>query len=133
MRTDLLIAEGNAQLREDYKRLFGELGIRVETATDGLECWAKLQECAPDALVLDMDMHWGGGAGVLARLREYRDIRLTPEVFITGFDSPVILSRRYGIAMRSCFQKPFRPRDLLESVCAVIDADAEPALSANLV
>ena len=125
MSTDLLIAEANAQLREDYERLFGGLGIQVQTAADGLECWAKLQKCSPDALVLDMDMPWGGGEGVLARLREDRDITINPAVFITGLYSPILLSRRYGIAVDSCFQKPFRPSELLESVCAVVDAGAE--------
>ena len=131
MTTDLLIAEPNAELRGVCESLFSEMGIRVETAADGLECWSKLQESTPDALVLDMDMPWGGGEGVLARLREDHYDMLSPAVFITGVDSPIILSRRYGIAVRNCFQKPFRPSELLASVCAVVDADAKTALSGN--
>lgn len=131
MKTDLLIADSDTQLRQDYERLFGEAGIRVVTAADGLECWTRLQQCTPDALVVDMDMLWGGGAGVLARLRDDRDNKLTPAVFITGLDSPVALSKRYGIAVQSCFQKPLQPNDLLASVCAVIDSDFEAAVSGN--
>ena len=124
MKTDLLIAEANTNLRELYERFFGEMGIRVETAFDGLECWAKLLEFAPDVLVLDMDLLWGGGDGVLARLRNDRDEKLSPTVFITGFDSPISMSRRFGIAIENCLQKPFEPGELLESVCAFVDADA---------
>ena len=132
MRTDLLIAEADTTLRDAYESLFGKLGIQVETAADGLECWKTLQRRNPDVLVLDMDMPWGGGEGVLARLKEDCEESLNPAIFLTGVDSPQVLSSRYGIAVGSCFQKPFRPSELLESVCAVIDAASATPHTANL-
>ncbi len=39
MRTGLLVAEPDAELRRIYARLSSVLGFRVETAADGLECW----------------------------------------------------------------------------------------------
>jgi hypothetical protein len=44
----------------------------VETASDGLDCLKKLRRATPAALVLDLKLHWGGGDGVLAWLREDR-------------------------------------------------------------
>lgn len=125
MRTDLLIAEADAELRSAYGRLFSEVGLRVETAADGLECWTKLRGCSPGALVVDMEILWGGGDGVLARLREDRNGAVTPIVFVTGDDPPMVLSRRVGIAVGSCFQKPFRMSRLLDSVCTELDTGAE--------
>lgn len=62
MRAELLIAESDAELRGIYDRLSSMLGYQVETAADGLECWSKLRDGSPDALVLDVDILWGGAA-----------------------------------------------------------------------
>ena len=122
MRTGLLIAEADAELRRIYDRLSLMLGFHVETAADGLECWTKLRACSPEALVVDVEIPWGGGDGVLARLREDCDGGATPAIFVTGEEQPEVLARRFGIAAASCFQKPFRVVALLDSVCAVIAA-----------
>src|SRR5262249_26478362 len=47
-----------------------ERGYDTETATDGLDCIRKLRRRQPAVLVLDLEMRWGGGDGVLAWLRE---------------------------------------------------------------
>lgn len=60
MTTGLLIAESDPELRGIYDRLSSMLGCHVETAADGVECWGKLRACSPDALVLDVDILWGG-------------------------------------------------------------------------
>jgi CheY-like chemotaxis protein len=122
MRTGLLIAESDAELRRIYDRLSSVLGFPVETAANGLECWTKLRALAPDALVVDVEIPWGGGDGVLARLRDDSEAPATPAVFVTGDDPPEALSRRFEIPIGRCFQKPFRLTVLLESVCAVVAA-----------
>ena len=122
MRTGLLIAEADAELRGIFDRHSSALGFDVQTAADGLECWAKLQARAPDALVVDVEIPWGGGDGVLACLREHSDGTMAPAVFVTGDDRPEVLSRRFGIPLGHCFQKPFQLSRLLDSVRAVVAA-----------
>ena len=122
MRTGLLIAEGDAELRSMYDRLSSALGLSVETSADGLECWTKIRARRPDALVVDMEIRWGGGDGVVACLREDSDGTPVPAIFVTGDDRPDVLSRRFGIPLGQCFQKPFRFGALLDSVCAVVAA-----------
>jgi two-component system phosphate regulon response regulator PhoB len=70
MKPPLLIAEGNAELCDLYRKFIAGRGYAVETASDGLDCLAKLRRARPAALVLDLDLRWGGGDGVLAWLRE---------------------------------------------------------------
>ena len=125
MRTGLLIAEADAELRRIYDRLSLILGFHIETAADGLECWTKLRACSPEVLVVDVEIPWGGGDGVLARLREDSDGGVTPAIFVTGGDQPEVLARRFGIAARNCFQKPFQVLALLDCVCAVVTADRQ--------
>ena len=70
MKRTLLIAEGDTELCNLYRHLLMERGYTVETSNDGLDCLRKLRRGIPDVLVLDLDLHWGGGEGVLAWLRE---------------------------------------------------------------
>ena len=119
MRTDVLIAEADAKLCGTYERMLAGSGLLVETATDGLDCWAKIRTRCPDALLVDMDLLWGGSDGVLARLREDSDAADAPEIFVTGDDSPEVLSRRAGIDVTRCFQKPVEIKMVLNSMCDV--------------
>jgi len=81
MKTDssLLIADGDEQLCSLYEMFLTECGYDVETASDGLDCLNKLRPVAPAVLILDMELRWGGGDGVLAWLR---DESLTNEVSV---------------------------------------------------
>jgi CheY-like chemotaxis protein len=123
MNTGLLIAEPDAELRRIYSRLSSVLGFHVETAADGLECWTKLRALSPDALVIDAEIPWGGGDGVLACLREH-DSRGAgaPTVYVMGDDPPEALSSRFDIPAGQCFQKPLQLAALFDSVCNGISA-----------
>lgn len=125
MTIGLLIAAADAELRRIFDRLSSVLGFSVETAADGLECWTKLRACAPAVLVVDLEILWGGGEGVLACLRDDSDGAMAPAVFVTGDDAPEVLSRRFGIPIERCFQKPYRLNELLDSVCWVVGTDRQ--------
>jgi DNA-binding response OmpR family regulator len=76
----LLLTEVDADLRDIYRLFLVERGFAVETASDGLECLAKLRRLDPDLLILDQDLLWGGADGVLAWMRE------------SASDTPVVLT-----------------------------------------
>jgi|GEM_PF-1792264 CheY-like chemotaxis protein len=125
VKTDVLIAEADAKLCGTYQRLFAASGLRIETAVNGLDCWTKLRSSPPDALLVDVDLLWGGSDGVLARLREDTCSASQPEVFVTGDESPEVLSRRSGVAVGRCFQKPLQIGYILDSICDVFSSDPE--------
>ncbi len=70
MKQRLLIADRDAELCELYRTFLADMGYDAETCTDGLDCLAKLRQATPAVLVLDLELLWGGGDGVLAWLRE---------------------------------------------------------------
>jgi len=67
-------------------------------------------------LVIDAEILWGGGDGVLARLRDAPFRSMVPVVFIMGPERPDVLSRRFGVPARFCFQKPLQLGVLLGTV-----------------
>ena len=70
MSLEILIALADETLAEKYTRFFRNSGFRVAQAWNGLDCWDSVQRLRPDAVILDEPLLWGGGDGVVARLRE---------------------------------------------------------------
>jgi len=116
MNPILLIADGDMPRRDLYSRLFTDRGYVVETATGGLQCLAQLRRLRPAVLVVHSDLPWGGGGGVLARMREDSDLPAVPVVLVgtTGISPSDILRSR----VVACLLKPFRLETLIEAVSA---------------
>jgi CheY-like chemotaxis protein len=120
MKPIVLVADGDSQLRELYEMYLGECGYEVETAADGLECVAKLRQMKPAALLLDLQLPWGGGDGVVDWLRQES----------STFGAPVVLTStlHYGQEVTQGVQppvvrilaKPFTLTALLESLSAAL-------------
>jgi hypothetical protein len=74
-------------------------------------------------LILDLQLLWGGGEGVLARMREDADIPLTPVVLVSTTATTDYLAPVVG-----CLTKPFRLKALVEQVtAAALKARQAPA------
>ncbi|MFO0879503.1 MAG: response regulator [Gemmataceae bacterium] len=131
MKPILLIAEADTELRDIFRKFLSERSFDVETASDGLECMAKLRRLRPDLLILDRELLWGGGDGVLACLRESACATRVIQIATTlGPDhaeelkAPVV--RRLA--------KPFSLKALLEFVGEAIASavPADPSANASL-
>lgn len=120
MRRTLLIANGDSPLCEDYQRILNERGYDVETASDGLDCLEKLRQATPDVLLLEWELPWGGGAGVLADLREDRSMESLPVVLIANVIDPQQMAEFIESPVIDFLHKPFSLTKLLASLQAAI-------------
>ncbi|MGO9468249.1 MAG: response regulator transcription factor [Isosphaeraceae bacterium] len=120
MKQRLLIADGDTVLCEVYRGFLTERGYEVETSTDGLDCLAKLRQATPAVLVLDLELLWGGGDGVLAWLREESRAPRVPVLLtataadpadVAGFNEPPVVDY---------LPKPFALAGLLESIRSAV-------------
>ena len=80
----ILIADPDGDLLRTYQQVLGEEGFEVETAGDGLTCVARLRDFQPHVLVLDPEIQWGGGEGVLAMIHEDPEVPFLPVVILRG-------------------------------------------------
>ena len=117
MKPPLLVADRDAELRRLFARYLRTNGYYVMTATQGLDCLEKLRRFSPAALLLDLELCWGGGDGVLAWLREEG----------AAYTVPVIVTVTEGSAPPAAeppivrvLPKPFSPSALLDSVHAAL-------------
>jgi CheY-like chemotaxis protein len=104
----VLVAESDAALATRYGACLRREGYDVHFAADGLDCWTRLHELRPTVLLLQWELPWGGGDGVVARLRE--DWR-GPDIFVavTMADPiPVNSVELSQTPVRACLRKPLR-------------------------
>lgn len=112
----VLIADSDEQFMELLQSYLWDMGHEVEYATTGMACIAILRDYAPDVLVLDDELLWGGCAGVLAEMQE--------DPFLA--DTPVILTSDSGDKFPSLnpnvtalLRKPFRLTDLARQIASI--------------
>jgi CheY-like chemotaxis protein len=109
----VLFADADREFRDVYAWLLSSYGFRVETAADGLECLGKLRHFVPDLLILNLELPWGGGEGVLAVME---DPRLLPArvVLTSAVASAQALDGLASPPRIQGLSKPFRLSTLVE-------------------
>jgi two-component system cell cycle response regulator len=112
----VLIADGDEPLLAYYRERLGCHGFLVITATSGVECVEKLRRCAPDVLVLEPSLPWGGGDGVLAMMHEAPDVPLVPVVVLTYGRDPGALYRLAPFGAADYQVKPLSAERLAERI-----------------
>lgn len=70
MATHILVADRNSVVRKSCRRFFTASGYDVSAEVDALQCIEQLQSLSPDLPILDPEIPWRGGAGVLSWLQE---------------------------------------------------------------
>lgn len=116
----VLFADANREFRDDYVWWLSSCGFKVETADDGLECLAKLRQFVPDLLILDLELPWGGGEGVLGVMRE--DPWLLPtRVVLTSAVAPAqVLDGLASPPVVQALTKPFQLSALMERAAITV-------------
>ena len=85
MKASLLIADRDSGLVDAVRRCLVARGYEVSTAVNALECHDLLLRTSPTILVLDPELLWGGGDGILDWLVTEEPL-MPPMVVIT--DAP---------------------------------------------
>jgi len=116
----VFIAHANDGSAEFIRRFLTNGGCEVETISGGVECLAKLRQSAPDVLILDFDLPWGGGDGVLAWLRENEEAPVVPVVLMTRGPLGPSVTPLLAPPVAFCLRKPFRLDALLRAILSAL-------------
>jgi DNA-binding response OmpR family regulator len=107
-------------LYDVYRRVFACQGFDLETASDGLDCVAKLRRVTPAVLVLALELRWGGDDGVLAWLREEGAKSGVPVILTITAGNPPHRAAFTEPPVVDHLCKPFELTALLESVRSAV-------------
>ncbi|MAT29469.1 MAG: hypothetical protein CMN31_04820 [Sandaracinus sp.] len=111
-------------------RLIAEVSLEdrfeVVSVTSAEELLARVEELAPDVVLLDVMLPGDDGPTALRKLRERMEAP-PPVVFLTARVLPDELSRWTSLGALGIIRKPFDPLSLPTEVLRLLDAREEPA------
>ena len=108
-RIRVLIADPNQSLQAVYRGTLSHEGFEVTAAFSGLECVARLREYVPDVLVLEPQLPWGGGEGVLAIMVGIPALATVPVVVLTACRDSRVMNPLARFPIRDYHLKPLAP------------------------
>jgi CheY-like chemotaxis protein len=82
MRPRVLLTDADTRMLSIYQAFLMRQRMEVLTASTALECLELLRHWRPDVLVLDADLLWGSGLGVLALMREDPSVPIVPVLLL---------------------------------------------------
>lgn len=114
----ILVVDDSPLLRRMIAQVLQREGYRVETAADGEEALRKIQELAPDIVLLDVVMPNKDGYQVVREL--HRLTQHKPRVILlTGVESGPALQQARALGVDDILPKPFSPFELSARVRGV--------------
>lgn len=115
MTAQILIADRDPLVREHCSRFLSAHGYDVAVAANGLQCIEQLRSSCPDLLVLDPEILWGGGAGVLDWLNCEQPVKPV-KIAITDGHRLDRLRERYNGRIAARLERPTGLGTMLEFV-----------------
>lgn len=97
-------------------RILQDVGMEVIRAGDGAEAIARIQEKAPDLVVLDVVMPRMNGFEVIRELRGDRKTASLPVVFCTHKNTEIDKAWGTDLGADAYLSKPFEPQQLVNIV-----------------
>jgi two-component system, OmpR family, response regulator len=121
MNTSILHVEDDASLQNLVRAALEHLGgYVVRTAANGQQALQLARQDPPRLLLLDLDLPGTSGIEVLRELRGIEGLRNVPVIFLTAVVDPRVLAELRALDAQEVLQKPFRPRQLVETVARVL-------------
>ena len=121
MKIPILHVEDDASLQNLVRAALEHLGgYEVRTAANGAQALQLARSHPPRLLLLDLDLPDMSGIEVLRALREIEGLRGVPAIFLTAVVDPKVLAELRALDAQEILQKPFRPRQLVETVARVL-------------
>jgi len=125
MKTRILHVEDDASLQNLVRAALEHLGgYEVHTAADAEQALAAARQCAPQLLLLDLDLPGSNGIEALRALRRIDGLQDVPVIFLTAVAEPKILEELRMLGVQQILPKPFRPRVLVQAVARTLGRES---------
>ncbi|MBN1396359.1 MAG: response regulator transcription factor [Pirellulales bacterium] len=128
-RLRVLLADPDESLHPVYREPLSQDGFELATASNGVECVARLRKQPPDVLVLEPQLPWGGGEGILAIMGETPQLATVPVMVLTACRDHHVLDRVSRFPVSDYQLKPLAPDRLAGRLHAIL---AHPRLRFTL-
>jgi two-component system alkaline phosphatase synthesis response regulator PhoP len=130
MTPQIIVCDDEPHIIRAISLKFTRAGFDVKGATDVDSCWRMLHRNDPPALlIVDDSMSRGpGGLELVRRVRADAELADLPIVLLTAesFDLYEYKEQLADFEIAQVVTKPFSPRELLATVCCLLDYESMP-------
>lgn len=116
----ILVIEDDETMRSALKRIFEADGFIVKMAADGTELSGVLEDASPDLILLDIGLPWLNGFELAQMLKEHKDLKKIPLIFLSGKTSEEDIKRAFEIGADDFIKKPFEIEKLKKTVATLL-------------
>jgi two-component system aerobic respiration control protein ArcA len=116
----ILVIEDDETMRSAMKKIFESDGFIVKLAADGTELSTALESTSPDLILLDIGLPWLNGFELGQMLKEHRDLKKIPLVFVSGKTSDEDVKRAFEVGADDFIKKPFEIEKLKKTVATLL-------------
>ena len=121
-RIKVLIAEDEPEVLEIMAKRVEWEGYEVITASDGEEAWAKIQQQAPDVILLDLTMPKMDGITVLKNLRNSPPTdKWQPVIIVSARDEFIDLQKGFSLEADHYLTKPCRVEEVIKAIRLMVN------------
>jgi two-component system aerobic respiration control protein ArcA len=119
-RHTLLVIEDDETIRMALKRLFEGEGYNVRTAADGTQLSDVLDGAPIDLIILDIGLPWINGFELAEMMRDHKDLKDIPLIFVSGRTSDEDIKRGFAAGADDYVKKPFDLERMKRTVSTLI-------------
>ncbi|WP_157217117.1 response regulator [Flavisphingomonas formosensis] len=118
----IVVADDNADMRDYVRRLLTPLGHRLELVADGEAALAAIRRERPELVLSDVMMPRLDGFGLLAAIRDDRDLRDLPVILLSARAGEESRIEGLEAGADDYLTKPFAGRELVARVSSNLTA-----------
>ena len=112
----ILVIEDDETMRMALKRIFESEGFVTKLAADATELSDVLDDTPIDLILMDVGLPWVNGFELAQLLKENKDLKGIPLVFVSGKASDEDMKRAFEIGADDYVKKPFDVEKLRKTV-----------------
>lgn len=112
----ILVIEDDETMRRALARIFEADGHSVRTAADGTQLSTVLDDHPIDLIILDIGLPWINGYELAKLLKEHKDLKDIPLVFISAKVSELDVKRGFEVGADDYIKKPFNIDEMKKSI-----------------
>lgn len=117
----IMVVDDSITVRKVTGRLLERHGMEVETAKDGVDALAMLQEYHPDVMLLDIEMPRMDGFEVARHMRNSEQLSDIPIIIITSRTGEKHRKLAMELGVKRYLGKPYQETDLVDAIQAVLE------------
>ena len=112
----ILVIEDDETMRLAMKRILESEGYVTKLAADATELTSVLDDHPVDLILMDVGLPWVNGFELAQLLKEHRDLKKIPLVFVSGKASDEDMKMAFEIGADDYIKKPFDVEKLKRTV-----------------